>query len=153
VATFGLVFDRFECSPLFRCATLRRCQLLRLYSVGCQYIKHEPQALVECHWQGTAEVFGENPVPVPVCRSWALHGLVLDRTQAFALKSRQVISRAMARPSVDRIIDSSHSRLSKCCPWLQVNTGTLPWNQLRQPQTCIIHDRCSYTTSAFETVY
>jgi hypothetical protein len=55
-------------------------------------------ALVEWNWQGKTEVFGEKPVPVPLCLTQIPHGLSRDRTQASSVTGRKLTAWAMARP-------------------------------------------------------
>jgi hypothetical protein len=53
---------------------------------------------VEWNWKGKIEVFGEKPVPVPICPPQIPHGLTRDRIRASAVVGRRLTAWAMARP-------------------------------------------------------
>jgi hypothetical protein len=57
-------------------------------------------APVEWKWQAKTEVFGEKPVPVPLCSPQIPHGLTRDLTRASAVRGRRLTAWAMARPSI-----------------------------------------------------
>jgi hypothetical protein len=48
------------------CISLRHCPFLTLHSV-CGKQTNEHGALAKLYWEGKAEAFGENPVPMPLC--------------------------------------------------------------------------------------
>jgi hypothetical protein len=48
------------------------------------------EAAMQWNWQWKPEVLGEKPVPVPLCPPQVPHGLIRDRTQAFAVRGRRL---------------------------------------------------------------
>ena len=60
-------------------------------------------ALEEWYWRGNTEVLGEKAGPLPLCLPQIRHGLVLDGTQAFAVRGRRVIARTQ-QDSCDNMV-------------------------------------------------